>query len=137
MSAEPLGSQRVEIAMAVVHRDGAFLIGLRAEGAPLAGYWEFPGGKVRAGETAEEAAVRECLEETGLEVRITGSYPSTRHDYAHANVALWFFAAAPCKQQKPLPDRFRWVPASELSNYQFPPANARLLERLAEHGACR
>ena len=90
-AAEPL-PPRVEIAIAVVERDGQFLIGLRPEGESLAGYWEFPGGKVTAGETAEDAARRECLEETGLEVRIVGTYPAIAYDYPHASVQLHFFA---------------------------------------------
>ncbi len=76
-AAEPL-SPRVEIAIAVVERDGQFLIGLRPEGESLAGYWEFPGGKLDPGEQAADAARRECLEETGLEVRIVGDVPGHR-----------------------------------------------------------
>ncbi|MBI3839784.1 MAG: NUDIX domain-containing protein, partial [Planctomycetia bacterium] len=60
----------VEIAVAVVEGDGKFLIGQRETGVPLAGLWEFPGGKVEPGEPAENAAIRECLEETGWLVRI-------------------------------------------------------------------
>lgn len=136
MSGEHLDSQPIEIAIAVVSRDGQYLIGLREQGVALAGYWEFPGGKVQAGETPEEAATRECLEETGLEVRVTGSYPSTSYKYAHRSVHLSFFACAACGQRRPLPERFRWEPASELSNYRFPPANAALLELLSGHDAC-
>jgi len=123
-------SPRVEIAVAVVEDKGRFLIGVRDEGVPLAGCWEFPGGKVRPRETPRQAAVRECLEETGLLVRITGIYPPADHDYEHARVRLHFFACVGVKQQRPLPDRFRWVAAGELGQFAFPPANAELLARL-------
>lgn len=54
------------IAIAVVQHADQFLIGQRPAGLVLSGYWEFPGGKIQLGETPEAAAVRECLEETGL-----------------------------------------------------------------------
>ena len=54
------------IAIAVVLHNDCVLIGVRPAGATLAGLWEFPGGKIEAGETPNEAAERECLEETGL-----------------------------------------------------------------------
>jgi 8-oxo-dGTP diphosphatase len=121
---------RVEIAVAVVEDEGRFLIGLRGGDAPLAGLWEFPGGKIQPGESPEDAAVRECLEETGLLARVTGRYPEASHDYEHARVRLHFFACASVEQQGPLPERFRWAPAAELSQFAFPPANAGLLLRL-------
>lgn len=132
---ESAAGPRREIAVAVVERDGMFLIGQRAEGTPLAGYWEFPGGKLKSGETPEVAAVRECLEETGLEVRVTGAYPSTSHDYDHASLRLHFLACEVIDQRRALPDRFRWAPAQELGNYQFPPANQTLLEHLTRERA--
>jgi len=73
MSAPDSAPRRVEVAVAVIERDGQFLIAQRPAGVPLAGYWEFPGGKIEAGESLEAAAARECWEEAGLEIRITGS----------------------------------------------------------------
>lgn len=119
---------REEIAIAVVERDGRYLIGMREEGAALAGYWEFPGGKIDTSESPETAAIRECLEETGLVVHVTGTYPDAIHDYEHARVRLHFMACAVVSQTRELPGRFRWVPAEELHAYRFPPANRELLE---------
>jgi 8-oxo-dGTP diphosphatase len=122
---------RQQIAIAVIERDGRYLIGLRPEGGPLAGYWEFPGGKVHAGEKPELAAARECLEETGLVVRILSEYPQATHEYAHAAVCLHFFACEVVAQMmSELPARFRWVTGAELCDYKFPPANAVLQARL-------
>ena len=121
---------RQEIAIAVVERDGLFLIGQREKEVALEGYWEFPGGKLEKGETPEAAAVRECLEETGLEVRVTGSYRTTSHDYDHAAVRLHFLACEVIGQRRALTDRFRCVTTRELVNYRFPPANQALLAHL-------
>jgi 8-oxo-dGTP diphosphatase len=127
---ESAARPRQEIAIAVVARDGMFLIGERGAAAALAGFWEFPGGKLESGETPEATAVRECLEETGLCVRVTGAYPTTSHDYEHAIVRLHFLACEVIDQRRALPDRFRWVTARELGDYRFPPANRELLEIL-------
>ena len=59
----------VEIAIAVVEHEGRFLIGLRPPGAPLAGLWEFAGGKLEPGETPQMAAARECLERGRTDAR--------------------------------------------------------------------
>ncbi|MGD9724566.1 MAG: NUDIX domain-containing protein [Pirellulales bacterium] len=130
MNANDSHQRRVPIAVAVVEREDAFLIGLRPAGAPLAGCWEFPGGKIAADETAADAACRECLEETGLEVRTIGEYPPAVHDYEHGGLALSFFACEPVRQRRTLPPRFRWVPRGELASYPFPPANDGLLQLL-------
>ena len=129
-------STPVEIAVAIVQRDrqrdcgrgDEFLIGLRPEGAPLAGYWEFPGGKLQPGESAAEAAVRECLEETGLAVRVLHEYAAVDHAYAHGSLRLRFFACALVNEAALAGDaRFRWVARETLANYEFPPANRELL----------
>lgn len=118
------------IAIAVVEHHGRYLIGRRPEGVPLAGYWEFPGGKVQAGETAEQAAARECKEETGLEVAVGEPYPAVVHQYAHGKVALEFFACRPLEPEQSPRSPFRWVLAADLGEYQFPEANGGLVAYL-------
>jgi 8-oxo-dGTP diphosphatase len=126
--AEALLATRV--AVSVVERDGAFLIGPRPEGVPLAGLWEFPGGKLREGETADVAAVRECREETGLAVEAIGHYSTVVEQYAHGLVEITFVA---CRSRGVLAAArppFRWVAAAELASYSFPSANAALIRQL-------
>src|SRR5262245_8496491 len=102
------------IAIAVVEQEGRFLIGQRPAGIPLAGLWEFPGGKIEQGEKPEAAAVRECLEETGLVVEPLFRYPEHVQEYEHDRVQLFFIACrirpgSACEPKAP----FRWVARQE------------------------
>ena len=82
----------VEVAAAVILQpDGRFLLGLRPEGTFYAGFWEFPGGKVEAGESAREALVRELHEELGIEADLAFPWITREFVYPHAHVRLHFF----------------------------------------------
>jgi mutator protein MutT len=118
------------VAIAVVEHDDRFLIGRRPEGVVLAGSWEFPGGKIREGETPAECAARECLEETGVQVEVLGLHSERIHPYDHGPVHLYFFNCRPIEENHPLHPPFRWVARQELSRFTFPPANADLLASL-------
>jgi 8-oxo-dGTP diphosphatase len=119
------------IAIAVVEHAGSFLIGQRPGGVPLAGLWEFPGGKVEPGESPEAAAVRECLEETGLKVESLFRYPEQVQQYDHGQVQLVFIACRLSTPTEQLPrSPFCWVARETLSQYEFPSGNRQLLELL-------
>jgi 8-oxo-dGTP diphosphatase len=121
------------IAIAVVEHDGSFLMGHRPVGVPLAGLWEFPGGKVEPGETPEAAAVRECLEETGVVVQPLFRYPRHVESYAHGEVELFFVACQPLNSSRAVPrEPFLWVKRERLSDYRFPSGNAELLRLLSQ-----
>lgn len=120
------------IAIAVVEQAGRFLIGPRPEGVPLAGLWEFPGGKVQPDEAAANAAVRECREETGLSVVVVSEYPPHEEAYPHGVVRLRFFACHPLDPAAPPLPPFRWVPRAELAKYDFPKGNRALLGLLID-----
>jgi 8-oxo-dGTP diphosphatase len=123
------------IAIAVVEHDGRFLIGQRRAGAALAGLWEFPGGKIEPGERAEDAAVRECCEETGVVVEPLFRYLQRDEDYAHDRVQLHFIGCRPVSEGVTPQVPFRWVKREELDRYEFPAGKAKILELLAAENA--
>ncbi len=85
--AEP--RKHTEVAVGVLVRaDGALLLSTRPPGKPYAGYWEFPGGKIEAGETVEQALRRELIEELGVTIKSAQVWKVTEHDYPHALVRL-------------------------------------------------
>lgn len=129
------------IAIAVVERraassrDGAsgrqYLIRQRPAGAPLAGLWEFPGGKVQRGETPAAAAVRECREETGLATRVVEELAVVDHAYAHGALRLTFYRCTCENATAPPSGGFHWVDGQTLNDYEFPPANESVLRLLS------
>ena len=78
-----------EVAVGVlIDPQGRLLLSTRPEGKPYAGYWEFPGGKIEAGETVEQALRRELQEELGITIGQAQAWRVTEHDYPHALVRL-------------------------------------------------
>ena len=97
----------VDVAVGVlIDADGRFLLTSRPEGKVYAGHWEFPGGKVEAGESIEQALRRELHEELGIMIGAAEPWQVTMHDYLHALVRLHF-----CKV-------FAWTGAFEMREQQ-------------------
>jgi 8-oxo-dGTP diphosphatase len=88
-----VGAERVAVDVAVgvlIAADGRFLLTSRPEGKVYAGHWEFPGGKVEAGEGVEQALRRELHEELGITIGHAEPWQTMLHDYPHALVRLHF-----------------------------------------------
>jgi len=124
--------QLIDVAGGLVFRDGQLLLTQRAAGAHLAGLWEFPGGKREPGETFEDCLARELMEELGIETTIGPLVESITHVYPEKTVRLNFYR---CQWLRHEPRTLgcadiRWVSRSDLAQFQFPPADERLLERL-------
>ena len=81
--------KHTEVAVGVLLRaDGALLLSTRPPGKAYEGYWEFPGGKIEAGESVEQALRRELIEELGITIGPAQAWKVTEHDYPHALVRL-------------------------------------------------
>ena len=81
--------QHTEVAVGILlRRDGAMLLSTRPPGKVYAGYWEFPGGKIEASESIEQALRRELIEELGVTIGAAEVWKVTEHDYPHALVRL-------------------------------------------------
>jgi len=115
----------------VIERDGLLLITRRRAGTHLSGLWEFPGGKPEPGERLEDALVREIKEELGALVTVGERIERVDWQYPDKQVSLTFFRCVLSGDPQPLEGQeMAWVPPSDLSRYQFPEADATLIERL-------
>ena len=124
-------SAPVIVSAAVIERDDAFLLTRRAEGAHLAGSWEFPGGKQEAGETLEAALVREIHEELGCRVTVGARLLAATHAYDELTVELHFYQVTLLEDPVPqLGQEMRWVPRAELASLPLPEADADLVALL-------
>ena len=119
------------IGIAVVEHNGCYLVGIRAN-EPLTDYAEFPGGKCRLDESPEDCALRECREETGLDVIPVKLLLNRPFTYPHGTVALHFWLCKPADAKNVAEEHhdFRWIPVAELAALQFPEANSPVIEML-------
>jgi 8-oxo-dGTP diphosphatase len=123
--------ERIVVVAAVIERDGRFLIARRLKGTHLAGYWEFPGGKVHDGETQEDALQREVSEELNTGISKVRKIFHTVHSYPERVVELHFYRGELTREPEPmLGQDIRWIARGEFAALEFPPADAELIEGL-------
>lgn len=122
------------VAIAVVLHEGRALVGRRADDATEEpGRAEFPGGKIEPHEVSAAAACRECLEETGIAIRILA--PTYEVAAGPGTPRLTFHWAAPIDAGVPPRQPFAWVAIEELSRLPFPSANAPVVAILQRQRA--
>lgn len=123
-------------AAALVDPDGRVLLARRPEGKPMAGLWEFPGGKVHEGETPEAALIRELREELGIDTRESclAAIAFASHGYADFHLLMPLYACrvwkgriAPAEGQE-----VAWVRPARLADYPLPPADEPLIALLRD-----
>ena len=126
-------TQITEVAAAVIERPGEFLLAQRPDGKPYPGYWEFPGGKIEAGEDALAALARELHEELGIVVREATPWVTRMYVYTHATVRLHFFRVSAWDgDPRPLEDQaIAWQRVGRPDVSPMLPANAPVLAALA------
>ena len=123
-------------ACALIDADGRVLLAKRPPGRPLAGLWEFPGGKVEAGETPEAALVRELDEELGIKVAEKCLAPLTFASYGYETFHLLMPLYACRKWEGEVTARqgqeLVWVRPNRLADYAMPPADEPLKAMLRD-----
>jgi 8-oxo-dGTP diphosphatase len=121
-------------ACALVDADGRVLIAQRPAGKPMAGLWEFPGGKIESDELPEQTLIRELKEELGIVVKEDCLAPLTFASHAYADFHLlmplyicrrWDGTVAPLEAQQ-----LAWVKPNRLRDYPMPPADVPLISHL-------
>jgi A/G-specific adenine glycosylase len=123
-----------EIVVGAIRRNGAYLLGKRPSSGLLGGLWEFPGGKVEAGEDHAAALKREIEEETGLRVEPGGLIATVNHAYSHFKVTLNVYACewAGGEPRARTHDRLEWASPKDFDLYAFPKANHKFLHLIRE-----
>ncbi|MBB2681875.1 UNVERIFIED_ORG: 8-oxo-dGTP diphosphatase [Rhizobium esperanzae] len=123
-------------ACALIDADGRILLAQRPEGKSLAGFWEFPGGKVEPGETPEETLVRELEEELGIKTKIACLAPLTfaSHSYETFHLLMPLYI---CRRYEGIAQgregqALKWVRAQALRDYPMPPADEPLIPMLQD-----
>ena len=132
----------LEVVAALIVHDGRVLVARRAEGKSNPGLWEFPGGKVEAGETHATALAREIKEELGVDVKVGSHLASNEHAYPFATVRLhaYFCEVKLAGENGPFADKpepralehaeIRYVSPAEWNSLEFAPANTPIAEAL-------
>ena len=111
---------------------GEIYITQRAADAHMANKWEFPGGKIEADESAEQAVIRELQEEVGIAVRSLQQFDKLEYQFPDRHITLWFWLVDGWegepwgKEGQP----GRWIAQQDLVADEFPPANAPIIEKL-------
>ena len=123
----------VEVVAALLWDGEKFLICQRPAGKARALLWEFVGGKVEAGETKEEALIRECREELGIDVSVGSVFAEVVHEYPDICVHLTLFN---CRIASGVPkllehNDMKWILPAEIPNYPFCPADRSILAKIS------
>jgi len=125
----------VHVAVGVILRDSQVLLALRSSTQHQGGKWEFPGGKVEAGETVPQALSRELYEEIAITVTQSSAFMQLEYAYPEKTVLLDIYLVTGFDGQphgregQPL----RWASSTELSAIEFPDANQPIVERIQEY----
>ena len=124
----------IEVAAAMIRAEGKVLVCRRPLGKAQGGKWEFPGGKIEPGETGEAALRRECREELGVALEVGAALADVTQEYPEKSIHLTLYEAwiAEGEPQKLEHSEMRWVQPEQFGEFDWCPADARLIRQLKE-----
>jgi 8-oxo-dGTP diphosphatase len=125
-------SSETLVAAGIIRRNCAVLLARRSPEQRLAGFWEFPGGKVEKGETPEACLARELNEELGIQTRIGEKFSESLHQYDHSTfcVVAYFVDWVAGDPRPKVHDRLEWVRIDEIRGYKLLPADIPIVDSL-------
>lgn len=123
--------KKIEVVAAILHRDGAYFATQRGYGE-FEGMWEFPGGKIEEGETAEFALMREIQEELGIDITIDKFLCTTEYDYPSFHLTMHCYICSIEAGEIVLREHksARWLRPEELGSVEWLPADKDVISRL-------
>ncbi len=124
-----------QIGVAVINNNqGKILIDRRKQTGEMGGLWEFPGGKIEAGETIKECIKREVKEELDIEIKVGDLLTTITHAYKTFNVTIYVHDCQHLSgNPQPLEcEEIHWVEAAQMNQYQFPQANTQIVNLLQQ-----
>ena len=124
----------VEVVAALIRRGNNFLICQRPENKERPLLWEFPGGKVEAGESLQQALIRECFEELAVILSVGELYIQVVHEYPDIKIRLSLFEAVIDKGKLINKEHkaISWIGQDEISLYKFCPADVDIIKKLSQ-----
>jgi 8-oxo-dGTP diphosphatase len=128
------GNSVIHVAAGVILGEDSVLLALRPRDKHQGGLWEFPGGKVEAGELVQDALVRELREELDLDVLACEAFLVTEHDYGDKQVRLdvWLVTRHTGEPHGREGQQLAWVALADLADYTFPAANLPIVQALLQ-----
>ena len=123
-----------EVVAALIWKNNKFMICQRPAHKTRGLLWEFVGGKVEPGETKEQALIRECKEELDILLSVGDVFMDVIHEYSDITVHLTLFNATIVEgePQKLEHNDIQWITPSEITNYEFCPADVEILKKILE-----
>jgi len=127
-------SDRVRVTAAIIRQNGRILLARRRKDSSLGGLWEFPGGKIEEGETAEECLARELKEEFEIECRVGRFVGSSSHDYPSLSIELLAYEVPEFVGDLRLQDHdeVSWVRPQDLLSLDLAPADVPIAQTLLD-----
>lgn len=122
----------LRVTAAVIEKQGCYLAALRPQGEMNGGLWEFPGGKIKPGESPEQCLKREIEEELGIGIRVLELIGENQHEYETFHIellaygAVWISGELNPREHAAL----RWISPSEMDQIQWAPADLPIVERI-------